>query len=114
MPVKPKKSERDSNLTKFLNQLTYLDSKTSSNSIQALALLSRVMLLDPNPVYMSELAKYNETGAMRTSKLVKILVKDGLLQITKCPEDSRKREITLTNKGRGLSYNFNPAFWEHE
>lgn len=75
----------------------------SSNSFKAYTLLAFIMVTDPNPVFIHELVTANGTGSMRTSKLVKALAEDGLVQVTPSPTDSRKREVTLTNKGRALA-----------
>ena len=87
----------------LVHQLNILGYEVSSNSFKAYTLLAYIMATDPNPVFIHELVKINGTGSMRTSKLVKALAEDGLIQVTPSPTDSRKREVTLTNKGRALA-----------
>ena len=87
----------------LVHQLKILGYEVSSNSFKAYTLLAFIMATDPNPVFIHELVKINGTGSMRTSKLVRALAEDGLVQVTPSPTDSRKREVTLTNKGRALA-----------
>ena len=87
----------------LVHQLNILGYEVSSNSFKAYTLLAYIMATDPNPVFIHELVKINGTGSMRTSKLVRALAEDGLIQVTPSPTDSRKREVTLTNKGRTLT-----------
>ncbi len=91
----------------LVRQFKTLEDGVSSNSFKAYTLLAYIMATDPNPVFIHELVKINGTGSMRTSKLVKALAEDGLVQVTPSPTDSRKREVTLTNKGRALAKDLN-------
>tara|TARA_R100000458_G_scaffold16764_1_gene14422 strand:+ start:3324 stop:3638 length:315 start_codon:yes stop_codon:yes gene_type:complete len=89
-------------ISTIIRKLETLESLVSSNSNKAFTLLLYVMVTDPNPVYIAELVKLNKTSPMRTKKLLDALSGDGVVQVTVSPEDSRKREVTLTNKGRLL------------
>ena len=86
----------------IIKKLETLESLVSSNSSKAFTLILYVMATDPNPVYIAELVKLNGTSPMRTKKLLDALSGDGIVQVTVSPEDSRKREVTLTNTGRLL------------
>jgi DNA-binding MarR family transcriptional regulator len=61
---------------------------------------------------LRELAERRLMDSPTASRMVEVLVRRGLVRIESCPEDRRRRKVTLTEKGTALARELRPLALE--